>query len=257
MTFRYFLFFSAFLCVHLFCAQSSWSLSKPGTNFGLYALDQNEQYSNPAAFNSKNPNSIALQLYFPVALSDVLALQFRASYKWQKCYFFHQIGCVFHPAQTRIHFANALALPINAQLQFGIALESRLHIQPNFYGNFIELGSKIGLTYLFNSQHVLSVVLDDIHTTQNQTLRIEHLWCPGKQVQFAQGMSWNPAQKPIVYLGLAQYLQSYRIHFTANLPLNHFQFSFAHSLSTHWNYQLTQSWQVGLGYLLQFTLLHK
>jgi hypothetical protein len=257
MTSHYLLFFFALSCTQHCSAQSSWSLLKPGSYFGLYALDQNQQCNNPAAFDSKKPNSLSFHLHFPVSLSDVLAFNVQASRKWQNSYFFHQIGSVFHPAQTLVQLSNGLALPITAQLQFGITLEARLFIQPNYYGNFFELGTKMGLTYQFNSQHILSIVLDDIQTTQNQTLRLEHLWCPGHQVQFAQGMSWNPSQKPIIYLGLVQYLQSYRIHFAANLPLSHFQFSFSHSLSKKWDYQLTQSWQVGLGYLLQFTLLNK
>ncbi|MFM7643478.1 MAG: hypothetical protein ACKO5N_01675 [Sphingomonadales bacterium] len=254
---RLFYVFITIIFTQPFCAQSIWSTSKLGSSFGLLALDQNQQSINPAAFAVQQPKSITFQLDFPVALSDVMSMQFQANYKWQKSYVFHELRGVFHSAQTRYHLTNAIALPLSAQLQFGIALEGRLFIQPNYYGNFFKLSSRMGLSYQFNPQHYFSVVLEDIAKSQIQTLRLEHLWCISKQLQFAQGLGWNAAQRPVIYLSLVQYFGAYRIHFAVNLPTNHLQLGYTHRLTKNWNYQLTQSWQVGIGYLIQLNFTRK
>lgn len=123
---RHFFVFISIIFAQPFCAQSIWSTSKLGSSFGLFALDQNQQSNNPAAFAVQQPKSIAFQLDFPVALSDVMSMQFQANYKWQKSYVFHEIRGVFHSAQPRFLLSNAFAMPLSPQLQFGIALEGFL-----------------------------------------------------------------------------------------------------------------------------------
>lgn len=253
--YRY-LFFGLFLIQHLH-AQSYFAVSKIGAQFGLYASDQHRQSVNPAAFAPHYPQEFAIQITFPVFIPNVMSLQMQAQYPWQKSYIFHEINGVFHPAHTQLRFTNAVALPLSPQLNIGLAIQGQLYMQPHIYGNLFQMSTKLGLTYQLHAQHYLSLVLDDIAPKQIQTVRLEHWWRLNHQVQFAQGLSWNPTQRPEVYLSLIQQFSAYRLHFAISLPTSQFQFGFTHPLRAKWHYQLTQSWQSSLGYLFQLTFYHR
>jgi hypothetical protein len=220
----------------------------------LNAIDQNQQQLNPAASCPKAQKGCYFYASAPLQINNLNGLHFSCFYAQNRWAIYHELSGVFHPAGHFIQTAHALSFAPFSGLRIGLGLHLQLYAQPNFYGNLLVAGARLGCQYEFKKHQHIAVVIHDIGRVAQQQISIEHVLELDERLSFAQGLSWNPQFSPNLYLALTQKLNEAKIQFTCGLFPQSYGFSVALSQHKHFTWLIGQRWQRSHGLCFQIGL---
>ena len=251
------LFFIFSICsVQNIVAQQFWPFSFFDNQLGLTAYKSNKQFSNPAAWCIDDKKGSSFEVYLPLSIPNLLGIKVCNHLCQDNIYHYQDLSAVLWPSSMQFRLTQASSILVDDNIKVGLALQFQGFVQPEYYGNFLNLTGRFGCQYKVNSGHFISIVLDNISLRSLQRLNIEHFWILQPNVQFSQCLSWNPSHNPRLSISLIQQFNTYGLQFSFAVPFKAFHFSIGHELGGFWSWQISPSWQYGTGYQLQIKLLH-
>lgn len=212
----------------------------------------NLQYSNPAAFTSKDAKGQFVYLDFAPQLSNLGGLGYIRYYQTPKGAFNHELSFLFQAACPQILTAHALGLRATARLQIGVGFQLKWLLQPVYYGSRTFLSARIGTQYTITSQQFIALSLEEIGNSQGQQLCLAYKQELNNGAALSIGLRWKLPFQPSWYFGISKPFKNGQADFSYSLFPQQFQFTLLLQKFKNKQLLVSQGWNKGLGTYLQF-----
>ncbi|MFM7006963.1 MAG: hypothetical protein ACKOWX_06880 [Flavobacteriales bacterium] len=215
------------------------------------ASNCNLQYSNPAAYTSKDVRGQFVYLDFAPRISNMGAMGYSRYYPKAQSAFYHELSILFQAACPQIQTTQALGLRATTRLQLGIGFQLKWLVQPAFYGSRTLLSARFGAQYTLSSQQQFALTLADIGNAQGQqfSLAYKQEFNSGSALTF--GLNWKLPFLPSWFLGVSKPLKNGQVDFTYRLFPQQFQLTLQFQKIKNKQFLISQGWNKGLGTYLQ------
>lgn len=215
------------------------------------ASHHNLQYSNPAAFTSKDAKGQVGYLDVAPRLSDLGGLGYIRYYQIPQTACYHQLSFLFQAACPQIQTVHALGLRATARLQIGLGFQLKWLIQPVFYGSRVLLSARIGTQYAISDQQLISLTLEDVGNSQGQQLGLAYKRELNSGTALTFGLRWKLPYQPSWFLGVSKPFKNGHVDFIYSIFPQQFQLTLLIQKFKNKKFLLSQGWNKGLGTYLQ------
>lgn len=215
------------------------------------ASQHNLQYSNPAAFTSKDAKGQVGYLDVAPRLSDLGGLGYIRYYQIPQAAFYHQLSFLYQAACPQIQTAHALGLRATARLQIGLGFQLKWLIQPVFYGSRAFLSARIGTQYAISDQQLISLTLEDVGNSQGQQLGLAYKQELNNGAALSMGFRWKLPFQPSWFLAISKPFNNGQADFTYSFFPQQFQFTLLFQKFKNMQLLVSQGWNKGLGTYVQ------